>query len=162
MQPSQTRYRREAALGLFVSLSLVLSSPMVLENLAGAEPAEDPVGASRKTRDAQVLVTYFYTNYRCPTCKKLETYSREAIERGFPLELEAKKIVFRTLNMEEPENRHYTQDYKLYTKSLIISLTRNGKEVKWKNLADIWKLVLNQEKFTEYVQRETQAYLKDL
>lgn len=162
MKSIRTHLRKKDVFGLLVSLCLVLSSPAVKVDLQAVEPDGDSVGESQKGLPAQVLVTYFYTNYRCPTCKKLEAYSREAIERGFPLELEAKKIVFRTLNMQEPDNHHYSEDYKLYTKSLILSLTRNGKEVKWKNLADIWKLVRNQEKFTEYVQRETQAYLKDL
>jgi hypothetical protein len=140
----------------------MLSYPLVLGDLRGAEPAKDPVGVSREAPDAQVLVTYFYTSYRCPTCKKLEAYSRQAIEDGFPRELEEKMILFRTLNVDEPENSHYTEDYKLVTKSLIVSLNRNGKEVKWTNLADIWKLVGNQEKFKAYVRSETQAYLKDL
>jgi len=162
MQPKQPHYPRKGALGLFVSLCLILSSPLFFGDLRGAEPAKDPVGASQETPDAQVLVTYFYTTYRCPTCKKLETYSRQAIEEGFSRELEEKKIVFSTYNVDEPENSHYTEDYKLVTKSLIISLNRNGKEIKWTNLADIWKLVGNQEKFKAYVQSETQAYLKDL
>ncbi len=161
MQPKQPHYRRKAALGLFVSLFLILSSPLVLGDLRGAEPAKGPVGERQNTPDTQVMVTYFYTTYRCPTCKKLEVYSRQAIEEGFPRELEEKKIVFCTLNLDEPENSHYIQDYKLVTKSLIISLNRNGKEIKWANLADIWKLVGDQEKFKAYVQSETQAYLKD-
>jgi hypothetical protein len=158
----QPHYPRKGALGLFVSLCLILSSLLFFGDLRGAEPAKDPVGASQEAPDAQVLVTYFYTTYRCPTCKKLEAYSRQAIEEGFPRELEEKKIVFSTYNVDEPENSHYTEDYELVTKSLIISLTRNGKEIKWTNLADIWKLVGNQEKFKAYVRSETQAYLKDL
>lgn len=124
------------------------------------EPLE-PAGESRGTHDSQVLVTYYYTSYRCPTCKKLETYSRQAIEEGFPGELEEKKIVFRTLNLDESENSRYVEDYKLVTKSLIVSLNRNGKEIKWKNLPDIWKLVGDQEKFGEYVQRETRSFLEE-
>ncbi len=145
---------RGPVVGLFVSLCLLLASSLV----SGVEP----VGESREAPEAQVLVTYYYTSYRCPTCKKLETYSRQAIEEGFPEELEEKRIVFRTLNLDEPENSRYVEDYKLVTKSLIISLNRNGKEIKWKNLADIWKLVGDQEKFGEYVQRETRGFLEEL
>ena len=144
--------------GLFVSLCLALLSPL----LAGAEPADKPAGEGLEISETQVLVTYYYTSYRCPTCKKLETYSRQAIEEGFPEELEEKRIVFLTLNLDEPENSRYVEDYKLVTKSLIISLNRNGKEIKWKNLPEIWKLVGDQEKFGEYVQRETRGFLEEL
>ena len=144
--------------GLFVSLCLALFSPL----LEGAEPADKLAGEGLESSETQVLVTYYYTSYRCPTCKKLETYSRQAIEEGFPAELEEKRIVFRTLNLDEAENKRYVEDYKLVTKSLIVSLNRDGKETKWKNLPDIWKLVGDQEKFVEYVQRETKRFLEEL
>lgn len=144
--------------GLFVFLCLLLASTLI----SGAETAEKPGGEGLEISATQVLVTYYYTSYRCPTCKKLETYSRQAIEEGFPKELEEKRVVFRTLNLDEPENSRYVEDYKLVTKSLIISLNRNGKEIKWKNLPDIWKLVGDQEKFGEYVQRETRGFLEEL
>jgi hypothetical protein len=158
MQPSQVIGRRKGpVVGLFVSLCVILASPLV----SGTEPAEKPVGESREAPESQVWVTYYYTSYRCATCKKLETYSRQAIEEGFPAEIEEKKIVFRTLNLDESENSRYVEDYKLVTKSLIVSLNRNGKEIKWKNLPDIWKLVGDQEKFREYVQRETRDFLEE-
>ena len=140
--------------GALVGLCLLLASPLI----SWAEPA----GESREAPEAQVLVTYYYTSYRCPTCKKLETYSRQAIEEGFHAELEEKRIVFRTLNLDEPENGRCAEDYKLVTKSLIVSLNRNGKEIKWKNLPDIWKFVGDQEKFGEYVRRETRSFLEEL
>ena len=145
---------RGPVVGLLVSLCVLLAFPLV----SGTEP----VGEGREAPESQVWVTYYYTSYRCPTCKKLETFSRQAIEEGFPAELEEKRIVFRTLNLDEPENSRYVEDYKLVTKSLIVSLNRGGKEVKWKNLPDIWKLVGDQEKFGEYVQRETRSFLEEL
>lgn len=146
--------------GLLVSLCVLLASSFV-SGTEPMDPAEKPVGESREAPESQVWVTYYYTSYRCPTCKKFESYSRQAIEKGFPAELEEKRIVFRTLNLDKPENSRYVEDYKLVTKSLIVSLNRKGKEVKWKNLADIWKLVGDQEKFEEYVQRETRSFLEE-
>ncbi|MGW8323784.1 MAG: nitrophenyl compound nitroreductase subunit ArsF family protein, partial [Thermodesulfobacteriota bacterium] len=123
---------------------------------------DKPGGESGEAPESQVWVTYLFTSIRCPTCKKLEAYSRQAIEEGFPAELEEKRVVFRTLNLDEPGNSRYVEAYKLVTKSLIVSLNRKGKEIKWKNLPDIWKLVGDQEKFTEYVQRETRSFLEEL
>jgi len=152
---------RGPVVGLLVSLCVLLASPLV-SGTEPIQPADKPGGESREALESQVWVTYFYTSYRCPTCKKLEAYSRQAIEEGFPAEVEEKKIIFRTLNLDEPENSRYVEDYKLVTKSLIVSLNREGKEVKWKNLPDIWKLVGDQEKFEEYVQRETRSFLEEL
>ncbi len=143
--------------GLLVCLCLFLASSLV----SGAEPADKPVSERPEVSEAQVQVTYYYTNYRCPTCQKLEAYSRQAVEEGFAGDLEAKRVIFMTRNLDEPENSRYVEDYQLVTKSLILSLHRSGKEVKWKNLADIWKLVGDQEKFKEYVQRETTRFLEE-
>jgi hypothetical protein len=143
--------------GLLIILCFTLTSPL----LAWAELAAKTVGERREAPESQVWVTYYYTSYRCPTCKKLEAYSRKAIQEGFPAELEEKKIVFRTRNLDEPENSHYAEDYKLVTKSLIVSLNRKGKEIKWKNLPDIWKLVRDQERFAEYVRKETRGFLEE-
>jgi hypothetical protein len=128
---------------------------------AETESVETPAEGNKKAPESQVVVTYYYTSYRCPTCMKLETYSRQAVEGGFPDEIEQNKVVFRTLNLDEPENGRFVEIYKLVTKSLIVSLNRKGKEVKWKNLPDIWKLVGDQAKFEEYVRRETQSFLEE-
>ena len=143
--------------GIFVFLCLVPASSL----FAGTEPVEKPVSVNKEAPESQVWVTYYYTSYRCPTCMKLETYSRRAVEGGFPDEIEKGKVLFRTLNLDEPENSRFVEEYKLVTKSLIVSLNRKGREVKWKNLPDIWKLVGDQERFEEYVRRETQSFLEE-
>jgi hypothetical protein len=40
-------------------------------------------------------------------------------------------------------------------------LASGGKETKWKNLADVWKLVSDKEKFFQYVKDEVELYLKE-
>jgi len=130
--------------------------------LLQAEPSSRATPQGENHPAGQVVVTYFHTTFRCPTCKKLEAYSRETVENDFAKQIKENKIVFRTVNLEEAENEHFIKDYKLYTKSLIVSLQENGKEIRWKNLPDIWRLVHSREKFEEYVQSEIEAYLKDL
>ena len=112
--------------------------------------------------DSQIVVTYFYTDFRCPTCMKLETYSQETVEKNFSKELQAEALVFRTLNMDKPENKHYIKAYNLYTKSLVVTHTKDGNVIRWKNLPDIWKLVRDRAQFEAYVRSEVLAFLKDL
>ena len=130
--------------------------------LLHAEPSSPVMPQGNDNIARQVVVTYFHTTFRCPTCKKLESYSRETVENDFAKQIKEKKIIFRALNVEESENQHFIKDYGLYTKSLIVSLTRGGKEVQWKNLPDIWRLVQDRDEFEQYVRSEIEAYLKDL
>ena len=108
-----------------------------------------------------IVVTYFHTTMRCPTCHKIEELSAQAVKFHFEKELLTGKVVWRVINVDEPENDHYNKDYQLYTKSLIVSEVKDGKEVRWKNLEKIWVLVREEEEFDKYVDAEIKDWLKE-
>jgi uncharacterized C2H2 Zn-finger protein len=110
--------------------------------------------------NGKVLVYYFHGSMRCPTCHKLEQYSKEAIESNFKNELASGRLEFKAVNVEEKDNEHYIKDYNLYTKSLVLSKIMNGKEVDSKNLEKIWEYVGNKQKFLDYVTKATREFLK--
>jgi len=64
------------------------------------------------------------------------------------------------MNVEDAANHHYIQDYQLFSKSLVVSLAKQNKEVTWKNLTDVWKLVGDKDKFFQYVKDEVEKFLK--
>jgi hypothetical protein len=109
----------------------------------------------------RVVAYYFHGTRRCANCKKIEAYSREAVEKGFPDELESGLLEWRVINIDEPENRHYVDDYKLYTKSVIVTGVHDTTETDWKNLEKIWQLLGSKEKFIEYVRKEVRTYLAE-
>lgn len=110
---------------------------------------------------SRIIAYYFHGNFRCYTCYTMEQYSREAIEANFKDALSAGKLEFKVVNIEEQGNEHFTQDYQLYTKSLILSLVKDGKEIKSKNLTKIWEYVRNKQKFFDYVSEEVGNFLKE-
>ena len=110
----------------------------------------------------KVIAYYFHGNFRCANCLKIEQYSKEAIEQNFKDELSSGKLVFKVINIETKGNEHFVQDYQLYTKSLVISLVRDGKEVKFDNLTKVWEFLWDRQKFHDYVKEEVTKYLKEL
>ena len=110
---------------------------------------------------AKVIAYYFHGTMRCPTCHKLEQYSKEAIETNFKEAIASGKLEFKVVNVEDKGNEHYGSDYQLYTKSLILSLVKNGKQTKWINLDKIWENVSNKQKFIEYVKSGVADLLKE-
>jgi len=110
---------------------------------------------------AKVMAYYFHGSFRCYTCNMMEKYSQEAIEANFKDALASGKLEFKAVNVEDRGNEHFVDDYKLYTKALILSLVKDGKEVKSKNLDKIWQLARNKQKFMEYVTGEVNALMKD-
>jgi thiol-disulfide isomerase/thioredoxin len=131
------------------------------ELAAKSHKAVQPVQTASAVKNAKVIAYYFYGTYRCPTCRTIERYSREAIEKYFSTELQNKTLEFKVLNVEEPENRHYIQDYQLFTKSLVIAFYKDDKQVKWQNLADVWTHVDDKDKFYRYVKDEVEKLLKE-
>lgn len=96
----------------------------------------------------KINVYYFYGKPRCVTCTKIENYTKNAVES-----MKDKEVVFKSIDMEKPENNAQVKKYNLYTKSVIISKAPKGKE-QWKNLDKIWLKVGNEQDFKTYIQNE--------
>jgi hypothetical protein len=125
------------------------SSPSVL-----AQQSPAPKAGRHK-----IIAYYFHTNTRCSTCIKIEAYSKEAIEQGFPEELKKGSLEMRIVNYEDPENRHFMQDYKLVSKSLVLVNMVDGKQTEWTNLRVVWQLTGRKDAFLNYVRKEVRGYL---
>ncbi|HET6349227.1 MAG TPA: nitrophenyl compound nitroreductase subunit ArsF family protein [Candidatus Krumholzibacteria bacterium] len=125
-----------------------------------SQPApEDSVTMTKESPavPARVIAYYFHTNYRCVSCRNIEQYTHEAIESGFPADLEDGHLVWRVVNVEEKGNEHFVKDYKLFTKSVVLVDERTGE---WKNLPKVWELLGDPNKFIRYIQNETQDFIK--
>jgi len=140
---------------LFICLFMVCSSNGEEKN---KENTANHTDEAARTYSAY----YFHGNFRCDNCKKIEEYSREAIEKYFPEELITKKLTFTIINTDLPENNHYIEDYQLYTRSLVITEYSKGKQVRWKNLAKVWNYLNDKDGFYEYVKSEIQNYLEQM
>jgi hypothetical protein len=105
------------------------------------------------------IATYFLTNVRCPSCLNIERLTAEIIQTEFAKELGSGLLEWRTINIDGDGNFHYVKDYKLYTKSVIISEEVRGEEVRWKNLPKVWELLGNEEKFRKYLKEEIVSFM---
>ncbi|HEY3414117.1 MAG TPA: nitrophenyl compound nitroreductase subunit ArsF family protein [Armatimonadota bacterium] len=108
----------------------------------------------------KLIAYYFHGNYRCASCRTIEAWTNKAIRDNFPAELKAGRLEWRVVNVETAGNEHYMKDYKLFTKSVVLSDVRNGKEAKWKNLDKVWTLLRDEAAFKSYVRDEVKASLK--
>jgi len=133
-----------------------VSAAAVIDTAAAAEPAQ----AAKTAGEKKVLAYYFYTTVRCPTCRQIEALSDEALKQGFSGALRSGVLEWHPVNVQLPENRHFINDYQLFTKSLVIVRMKDGKQVEWKNLEKVWELVGDREAFFHYVQDEVGQYLR--
>jgi hypothetical protein len=105
------------------------------------------------------LVYYFYTSARCHSCNTLERYTREAVEGDFKDPYKGWRVEFRGVNVDEPANRHFVEDYKLASKAVVAQKFEGDKPLAWKELPDVWRLLGNKELFAGYVVGEIQGLL---
>ena len=124
------------------------------------DSADTPVVARPAQEQRVLMVYYFHTTFRCPSCNKIEKLTRQAVGSGFGEQLKKGRIEFQSVNIETPGNEHFAEEYKLYTKSVILSDRKNGKEATWKNLDQVWTLLRDDNKFIAYIQKEINAFLK--
>ncbi|MBD3243759.1 MAG: hypothetical protein GF331_24420 [Chitinivibrionales bacterium] len=131
------------------------SQPATVE---GQQPARERPDSSAESTAARTIVYYFHTSRRCHTCHLLETYAKQAVDSAFGDELQAGSVVFSPVNVEQEQNRHFMQDYKLHTKSVVVSVVdEEGEELRWKNLDQIWNLVRSEDKYKRYIVGEVRA-----
>ena len=129
--------------------------------MGAGEKYTAPATAAKGTNE-QVIAYYFHGTMRCETCQRIERHAREVIEQRFKAELAAKRLVFKPLNYDLPENAHFLQDYKLPCPSLVLVRRQAGKDEKWKLLAETWQLVEDGTKFNRYVEDAVDKSLRDM
>ncbi len=108
----------------------------------------------------KVIVYYFHGTYRCPTCRAIEEYTLQAVKEKFSKELDEGKVEFKTINLEEPENQHFIEDFKLVTRCVVIEKVVNNKSKEHTKLEKVWDYVHGEkEDFFKYIQDNIQKYL---
>jgi hypothetical protein len=106
-----------------------------------------------------VVAYYFHGDVRCPTCRNIEAYAQEAVESGFGPQLASGALQWRVVNYESPANAHFAQEYELFSPTVVLVRTSDGKPVEWRNLSRVWELVGDKDEFQAYVQDAVRVYL---
>lgn len=144
-----------ATLLVFVAASVV--------TLIGREmwspTADEPAPATEQLPSNALVAYYFHGDTRCPTCRTIEEYSHVAVQTAFAEELAENKLLWKVVNYEHPENRHFATEYEIVSPTVVLVRTEDGKLADWRNLDRVWELVGDRDAFAEYIQNETRSML---
>src|SRR3990172_4504257 len=100
-------------------LALAGSGIAVVTGAAAVDPPRPkaaPAVAAAPAAFPGILVYYFHATTRCATCRTIEAYAHETVASKFAADLEARRLEWRTVNVEEPANQHFIRDFQLYTR----------------------------------------------
>jgi hypothetical protein len=137
-------------------LAVVTGALGAADKNAAKPPKHDPAG---KVDNEQVIAYYFHRQFRCVSCEDMEQRVREVIEQRFADALASKRLIFKTVNYDQPENQVFVQKYKLNGPSLVVARLKEGKDLKWKELDAILEHAGDSVKFNRYVYSEINQFL---
>ncbi|MCX5678886.1 MAG: nitrophenyl compound nitroreductase subunit ArsF family protein [Candidatus Omnitrophica bacterium] len=135
---------------LLLVLAIFLCSNSAFPQGSGNEPAN------------RVIAYYFHTNFRCANCYNMEKWTKEALDEYFKDDEKNGTLNLQVVNLDVKGNEHFAAEYQLFTKSVVLSLIKDGKEAKSANLTKVWDYLGDGKKFKAYIKDEVSKYLKEL
>ncbi len=84
---------------------------------------------------------------------------RSFVQTGFADELASGKIAWQVVNYESPGNGHYATDYEVVAANVVLVMFKDGNQVKWKALPEVWEHVGDKAAFFSFVQTNLREFL---
>ena len=111
---------------------------------------------------SKIEVLDFHSTHRCRTCNAIEVNTKYTLNTYFSKELKADKIIFQVINVDEKDNEKIAERFEASGTSLILNVTKKGKETQI-NLTDFAFMKGNdQEAFSKELKAKIDTELKTL
>ncbi|MEW5826232.1 MAG: nitrophenyl compound nitroreductase subunit ArsF family protein [Candidatus Bipolaricaulota bacterium] len=99
----------------------------------------------------RIIVCYFHNTERCATCLAIEDAARETVETAFADDLAAGRVTWLSLDMEQPENRPYIDQFDLAMPTLVVIRLAGLSIERWTALGETWGYIRSPVRFSMYV-----------
>lgn len=106
----------------------------------------------------KIEVVNFFGTQRCVSCLAIGKLTKKTLEEKFAPELESRKIVFKEINGELPENKEIVVKYQARGSSLFINAIRGKQENITEDVA-VWRLVNDEDQFVSYLENKLNKLL---
>lgn len=128
-------------------------------NLETSEPQKEDESLTQERVIAdKIEVVHFHGTHQCWSCITVGKYALAAIKEKFPEEYQSRKIVFMDINEELPENKEIVLKYQARGSSLFVNVISGDKDDIEEDIT-VWRLVSNQQKFTDYFENKLTTLL---
>ncbi|TVP99242.1 MAG: hypothetical protein EA381_10115 [Planctomycetaceae bacterium] len=139
----------------FIAVSLALAVRKVAPKTESGSEATaavqtssvGPEALTTKLAATQFSAVYFHSPHRCPTCRKIESFSHDALSS----EVDAGKLAWQTADYTSDVNASLVDQFKVFTSTVVLVETRDGNVVRWKNLEEVWDHTGEQSGFTAFI-----------
>ena len=153
--PRTTRY-------VLLSICIILLALFLPGSARAVEKQEKSTGKSDISiphEDVEkVEVLYFHPRFRCVSCNDIEKYAREVTKDEFAKEMKDGKLVFKSLEIDDPKNKKLVDELGVTGSSLYVVASGDGKR-EHVEIKNVWLHWNNPEKCKDIISSELKSVL---
>ena len=119
--------------------------------------------SSQEVLQERIVLYLFKPDYNTFINDKIEEMTLKSVVENFSKEMDDGLLEVKEVNITLPENKNFVKKYKLNSNGLSVVLVKmhNFKDVKYKNLTDIWKYSSKQEMiFKKYITKNIKRFIQ--
>jgi len=115
--------------------------------------------SSAETAADGLIVYYFHSNTRCPTCQSIESQAKNVVQADFAAQAASGEITWKVLNYEQPANAELARKFDIQVPVVVLAKTKAGKIDGWNRLDEVWGLFSDKPAFAKYVRDQISQML---
>jgi hypothetical protein len=115
--------------------------------------------AKAETLNDGLVVYYFHSNVRCPTCRSIESQAQETVQKGFASQLGSGRLAWKIVNYEQPAAKPLATKFEIQMPVVVLAKMKDGQVKDWKRLDEVWALVGDKPGFATYMRTEIDRML---
>jgi len=148
----------QAASRLELQLARIVEELEAIRSSGGIATSPAATAKGRSLRDG-LVVYYFHSNTRCPTCQAIESQSHETVQADFASQLESGEMAWEVLNYEEPVASELATKFEIQMPVVVLAQMKEGQIEDWNRLDQVWGIVGDKPAFAEYIRTEISQML---
>ncbi len=148
----------QAASRLEPKLDAIVNELQALRKQGGiaASPGTAP---DAETAADGLVVYYFHSTTRCPTCQSIESQAKDTVQSDFASQLSSGELAWKVLNYEQPAGRSLAAKFDIQMPVVVLAKMKAGQVEQWKRLDEVWALVGDKPAFAKYVREEIKRFI---
>lgn len=141
----------QAAARLEPQLASIAEELRAIRKQGGLAAASPDAASTTETTADGLVVYYFHSTTRCPTCESIESQAKDAVQKDFASQLTNGTVVWKVLNYERPANTPLAKKFEIQMPVIVLAKMKAGQVEDWKRLDEVWALVGDKPAFAKYV-----------
>jgi thiol-disulfide isomerase/thioredoxin len=144
-----------------ISFSCTSPSDSEVTTVTPTDAQTDPTLQPEPGQASYVELVYFHRTRRCHTCQYAGDMTQHVVETYFFDEVTNGKLLFKTLDAQDPENAAMVNKYGAYGSSLFINEVIDGED-NIQSITSIWYKIDNDEEFISALKTDMEKALGNI